>query len=254
MELSLQHLKGLNTQPYAAKFGPVDAASDANINVMQQLINALRDDVSLAEQRAKSKEDFLNKVGIYIDKNPILQTGNKELAENAADAIAQTMQKAMHGLPVGGTRDVYAETARQDTMDLIKNMGSEMKDNLKTIVSEQLEQGGGMREISQSMQDTITDMGKANADRIARTETVRAENLGRYYVADNDGYEAFVVYSAVDCCPDCADAYIGQVFTIDQQDMLPPLHPNCRCAAQFFRTVAIAEGMADAMNANLATA
>lgn len=221
-----------------------------NLKATQKLLGSIRKDIKTAAQKAADKEDFLNRVGVYLNVNPLTTSKYAPVTNNLVDMIQQPFQILTKGLPVGGTREIYAETARENTMNYVTGMGEDLKDLMRETVAQNLKDGNGMREISQDLQNNIQTMTNTRANSIARTETVRSMNLGRYCVADNDNYKAFVVYSATDCCELCADTYEGQSFSIDDTDMLPPLHVNCRCAAQFYRTEKLAETMADNMNAN----
>jgi hypothetical protein len=59
----------------------------------------------------------------------------------------------------------------------------------------------------------------------------------------------FAVVSAGDCCDECAAEYSGQVFEApDDLEMLPPLHPNCRCDSTFFFTEDHAQSAVDRYN------
>jgi hypothetical protein len=59
----------------------------------------------------------------------------------------------------------------------------------------------------------------------------------------------FAVVSAGDCCDECAAEYSGQVFEApDDLEMLPPLHPNCRCDSTFFFTEDHAQSVVDRVN------
>ena len=95
---------------------------------------------------------------------------------------------------------------------------------------------------------------------IARTEVARAQNIVNYTIAKEDEAIGFQVICRSDCCPYCAEAYHGLkdykptttftksgkevpykeslltdgvTFSMEDTEMLPPFHPNCRCSAVF---------------------
>ena len=50
-------------------------------------------------------------------------------------------------------------------------------------------------------------------------------------------YPVFIVICADNCCQDCANTYIGKVFSTGKDlGMNPPLHKGCKCATAYFET------------------
>jgi hypothetical protein len=50
-------------------------------------------------------------------------------------------------------------------------------------------------------------------------------------------YPVFIVICADDCCQDCANTYLGKVFSTEKDlNMNPPLHKDCKCATAYFET------------------
>ena len=131
------------------------------------------------------------------------------------------------------SREAFAETARSNTMDMVTNMGEDMKNQLRQTLSDNLANGGGMRDAAQSMADQVEGMSNSRASTIARTETTRAKNLGNCYKYQDKGYQSYTVDSTGDACDECVDFYSNMVFSIDDIDSLPPFHPNCMCVAVF---------------------
>ena len=220
---------------------PIDTITNRNLKQMQQLIQQIRGDVEGAANRAADMDDFLNKAGIQLNTNIFTSDKYMDDTLNVVRSITEAFD--ITRMPIGGMREVYRETAQQHTMDYVTRMGDDLKQNLRDILKDNLEQGKGMRDTAADMMREI-DLTRSRAESIARTETVRAKNLGDYYAANEKGYQYFVVSSAPDCCEECAEAYPGVVFTMDDTDMLPPLHPNCRCSANFLRTEDLAGDMA----------
>ena len=53
----------------------------------------------------------------------------------------------------------------------------------------------------------------------------------------SDVYPVFIVICADDCCQNCANTYLGKVFsTKNDLSMNPPLHKDCKCATAYFET------------------
>ena len=50
-------------------------------------------------------------------------------------------------------------------------------------------------------------------------------------------YPVFLVICADDCCQNCANTYLGKVFSTEKDlSMNPPLHKDCKCATAYFET------------------
>ena len=58
----------------------------------------------------------------------------------------------------------------------------------------------------------------------------------------NNVYPVFIVICADDCCQDCANTYLGKVFSTENDlGMNPPLHKDCKCATAYFETEELGE-------------
>ena len=50
-------------------------------------------------------------------------------------------------------------------------------------------------------------------------------------------YPVLIVICADDCCQNCANTYLGKVFSTEKDlSMNPPLHKDCKCATAYFET------------------
>lgn len=224
----------------------LDALITRNQAMMSRLMQMIRGDIQGALNRATSMDDFLGQIGINLNTNVMNSDAYLETVTEIIRGITEAYDLGAKGLPIGGMREVYRETAQQHTMDLVTRMGEDMKQQMRDILSQDLAEGKGMRDIAQDLMNNVESMSRTRAEVIARTETVRDKNLGEWYAANDAGKQAFIVISAFDCCDQCEEEYVGKTFTMEDVDMLPPLHPNCRCTAQFFRTEDLAGDMASA--------
>ena len=88
------------------------------------------------------------------------------------------------------------------------------------------------KDISKEIQKQ-TNIGKSNADRIARTEEHITRTNAEYIVAKERGATHFYCVCN-DPCPICEEQYDGGaqdggdilMFELDETDMLPPVHPS----------------------------
>lgn len=211
--------------------------TDTEIEHMNSLIQEIRNDKEGTSSRLKDMKEFFDKSNIKVPTESEIIQGTKEAYELGAK-----------GLPPGGMREVYRETAQKSSLNYVKNMNEDEKKQTRDLISENLSKGKGMRDIAQDIMNNVDGMSRARAEAIARTETVRDKNLGNWYAAKEGGKQAFIVISAFDCCDKCKNEYVGKVFTMDDVDMLPPLHLSCRCTAQFYRTMDMAVGGAESFD------
>jgi len=111
-----------------------------------------------------------------------------------------------------------------------------MKDNLRKIAVDAYGKNTNPQQLAYRLEHEIQGLSNTRAKAIARTETMRANNLSNYANAKiNMGAKSYRVISAPDCCEDCKETYQDGYlwFDIDDLEHFPPLHPNCRCTVVF---------------------
>lgn len=199
---------------------------------MNQLIRAIRADVLAAKQRAANMDEFLSNVIHLTEQNPFLTPLYETQVAELVQAINNTM-----GLGPGGHRDIFRQTAYDQTMQKVVNMGEAMKADLSKIVGDSLNQGLGHREIAEQITNKVQGIGNSRAKAIARTETMDARVKGQWYTYNEKGYGFFVVpKNNKPGDNDKCKPYLDKLFTIDQTDKLPPYHPNCTHSPNWYRT------------------
>ena len=133
------------------------------------------------------------------------------------------------------SREAFAEVARSNTMTLVTNMGEYLKNDLRDILAQNIQEGKGSREAAAAMAEHVDTMSNTRAMAIARTETTRATNLGNLYGYQDKGYQSYTVNFTDKACDGCVKFYANRVFDINDVDSLPPHHTNCACVAIFHR-------------------
>jgi len=108
---------------------------------------------------------------------------------------------------------------------------------LAGIISDGIEAGQSIPEMSSALREKFGQYSKMQAERITRTETLRVSNLAARDAYQQSGVvEALQWLTAPDACPICLP-YNGKIvglnskfYTPDNefQDGYPPLHPHCR--------------------------
>jgi SPP1 gp7 family putative phage head morphogenesis protein len=107
---------------------------------------------------------------------------------------------------------------------------------LVRILADGLVKGSKPLTIARNMTRKL-DLSLKEAERIARTEIVRAQAEGQLTALERQGFQHVgvqVEWTTADdgkVCPECQDME-GEVFDIDEAHGLIPLHPNCRCSFQ----------------------
>lgn len=220
-----------------------DKIITSNIKLFQKVMARIEADVEDMATNSKTMADFQERIGIYVQANPMTTEANIQNFIKAVNGVAAEFSP---GLPPGGTQELVKEVIRTRTMDNLTKLGTDTTSSMRNILEQSINNQKGMRYARDEMTKNIESMTRNRAEVIARTETVHARNQAELVKAEAAGKEYFVVVSAGDCCDECFDTYDGNTFHVpEDEDMLPPLHPNCRCTATFFRTEELAETMAE---------
>lgn len=165
-----------------------------------------------------------------IDLTPLLQ--------NMAVVSGQSANQLI------GIKDPYLESEAlrkqiQKNVSLFaKSMVDTDQDQITDIITEGIQNGDSVQQIRSSITDDFSSYSKMQAERITRTEVLRAANQSTLDAFKQSGVvegKQWLTAGAVDECLD----YDGEVETLDGNfydsgddpftDGDPPLHPNCRC-------------------------
>lgn len=199
-----------------------------NEKKMQRLMNDIRADVVRTTQNSKNLDQWIQKLGGIVVQNPFTTGVASEEAQKIVQSITSATKHS--ALPKGGTHELVKGVMSENTMHYVTKLGDDMKTELRKIAVKSYDKNLAPRDIAKEMSDKIDSLSQSRAQVIARTETMRASNLANYSNATmNMGAKSFTVDSDPNCCPECDSTY-GHgsiVFSADQVDMLPPLHPNC---------------------------
>lgn len=216
-----------------------DAMTLRNINEMKRLMANVRGDIQTTGKRAKGMQEFVESIGVYTNVNPLTSTKHLEQTNKVVAGITEAFDAGYKGQGIGGHRAVYREISQKYTMGYVTRMGDDLKDELRGILAKNMDKGLGWEETAKDMVNNVDGMTEKRAITIARTESVRAKNLGQWAEHKEMGYKYFEVLPHSTACKKCKKAYIGVVFPMTGKFtvMLPPLHPRCRCAARFYKEV-----------------
>lgn len=188
----------------------------------------------------------LTEIQGLINVNIFMKTSNMDVMKEFYNLIDRAFRVGIDFSPGPTSKDLIrlSEMVQENIGSFVSKLGEDIKQEALDIVSLGLENGLLPQDIKLELVDML---GKKDweAERIARTETMRASNAGAYNQALSDGCTHFVIDNRAEACSECQDEYEGQVFELSEQDAIPPLHPNCACVPVFFHEQGEAQGWSD---------
>lgn len=199
--------------------------------LFKELENRLRQGVISSD----TLEAFLEKTKGYTSNNPLVTTGYGSTLTKII--LAETNN---HKFSRPAQKELVRVTIENQVGDLITNVGEDIKADVRDIVKEGYNNNLSQDEIADNISKRINVIKNTRARTIARTEIARAATVSDYIINKERGANYFVVDCRSTRCPVCKEAYCknseigGDVeYDIDDVEMLPPKHPNCRCVAVF---------------------
>ena len=170
-------------------------------------------------------EAFLEATKEYTTNNPLQSTGYTDTM--IALILAETNN---HKFSRPSQRELTRVTIENYVGTLIANVGEDIKQTVRDIVT------------AKRISDEVEGIKNKRARTIARTEIARTSTVSDYIIAKERGATHYTVNCRSTRCNICKKLYCknnatgGDVeYSIEDTDNLPPLHPNCRCSANFYR-------------------
>lgn len=150
--------------------------------------------------------------------------------------INNIIGKETGGVHFGGHRELLAAVASiEEFYDLSYAPEAEAKrtDIMHIMINAMLEE----QSTSQILQFLkVKGLNEEDAFKVARTEEQRVKNLVDWYQYYSAGYKFFSAECVEESCEKCKNAYENdKKHPIEQLNMLPPLHGECRCSLVFHR-------------------
>ena len=176
-------------------------------------------------------ESFLEKTAPYTTSNPLVTTGYQNTITSLVLAEINN-----HRFSRPSQRELTRITIEDYVGNLIRNVGEDIRKNVRDIVKEGYNQSLPQQQIAENISQQVESIKLTRANTIARTEIARAATVSDYIINKERGATKFKVDCRGTCCEICEEEYDwgSQVYDIDDTDMLPPIHPNCRCVPFFF--------------------
>ena len=202
----------------------------------QQFKRRIAHDLSLCD----TYEEFVERTKDYTTNNILINSG---YSAEMSTLVTQIINN--HRFQRASQRELLEQTINNNVGLLIQNVGEDIKETVRTVVKQGYDEGLHPTVIAKNISKEIDTINNTRARTIARTEVKRTDTVANYIRHKEQGAKGFTVQCRPDCCELCQEEYEdvdstdkpyvgGDVdFTMDDTDMLPPLHPNCRCTAMF---------------------
>lgn len=188
----------------------------------------------------KSFVEFVNKDYFADNEDELMvqaQIDFTPLLENVATLAGQEAMKLAGSDQVYLPFD-YRKQIVENVNKFTKSMLDTDRDALINLITNGLQDGKSIPEIRTSIQETFDTYSKTQAQRITRTEVIRASNQASLDAYEQSGVVEGKQWLTAGATDECA-AYEGQIewdlhgnfYDSDNefQDGDPPIHPNCRC-------------------------
>ena len=181
-------------------------------------------------------ESFLTKHKEVIVDNPLVAIGYKD---KLTEIILQETNNHKFSRPA--QKELTRLTIENRVGDLITNVGDDIKQDVRDIVSDGYNNNLSQDEIARNISDSISKIKNTRARVIARTEIARTATASDYVINKERGANAFTVDCRNTACDYCKNLVLKNpdrvptgkgmtgdvVFSIDDVVNLPPFHPNC---------------------------
>lgn len=245
MDETLQDLETLSVK-YSSKATPPAKLPD-NTNLFRKPMERVKTNVMNIARESKNMTDFKEGIGVYTSYNPLTTSETLNDLMKAVRSVVDVYDKTYESsLTRGSVQQLTREAVHEQTLLHMTKLGEDTQSTIRNILERNIGQGNTPKDAVNEMVNEIETMTKTRAEVIARTETANARNEAKSLQAEENGEDYFIVISSDTCCEDCYDTYNGKVFNrSEDEDILPPLHPNCVCEAEFFKRESMAERMAD---------
>ena len=196
--------------------------------IVDKALENVPNEVSDMQKKALFNEEELI-VQAEIDLEPIL--------------MQVATQSGVEALNLVKSEHVYIPTnIKKQVSKRVKLFATSMvktdKDKLIDIITEGVQGGSSIPQISQNIRDTFAEYSKSQADRVVRTEVLFTSNSAAIDAWDQSGEVVGKQWLiSPDACPEC-EPYADEIVSLkgnfysssEFADGDPPLHPNCRCS------------------------
>lgn len=197
-------------------------------------------DIPFNNERVKTIiETFKDDYVLKKEPKHVKETPKLSINVDHADGINRLLEedKTLKKDPDAGLqRDTFREVAlipELYTFDYIDSLDDDTKSKVIEIIAEVVGEGKGVIDATTKILSQ-TSLNYNDAMHISRNEISRIKNLGNWYIHKEKGYNYFKVSKSFNACEKCNKTY-NNTFSIEEMEMLPPLHDLCKCNAIFYK-------------------
>lgn len=226
---------------------------NSNTLILEKVFQISRDDLLIKFSYAQNMDQLYAMLKATINSNVLVIPRNEDNLKKLYDNVGRAWD---YGISREGNPNYVTQLMRdsvtQSTEKYVTKLDSDVKTRLSDTINRTMEQNRTQPPHKRVMPEQLArnmatelDRNVPRARMIARTETMRASNLGSWTQAKNEGAQYFVVDNRAEACHYCFKISRMGVFSIDETKYIPPFHPNCACFLHFFSDKDLAEMSAD---------
>ena len=184
---------------------------------------------------SETYEEFLERTSPYTVANPMVTLGADEHAVNSI-----LLSIAGNRFSYEANRKLTEQAIQDTTSKLVVDVGEDVKQTIRDTMQEGFRENRLRQDIMKDLTSKVDAINSKRAKVIYRTEIKRAQTISNYISAKERGANAFYC-NCNNPCEICDDQYDGggpgsAIYNMELDiDMLPPVHPNCRCVAVFIK-------------------
>ena len=191
---------------------------------VKTIIETFKEDTKSYGKKSK-RTDGSNKLSINVDYTDGINRLLKEYKSPKKDTPSELKKSTLKEVAL--ISELY-------TFDYISPIDDDTASKVIEIIAEVVYEGKGMIDTTNEILSK-TSLSYDDALHISRNEISRIKNLANWYIHKEKGYKYFKISKSLNACEKCNEKYDNIVFTMEQVEMLPPLHDLCKCNAIFYK-------------------
>jgi len=221
--------------------GITDALMDSRLaklfdSLVNSIANGLNKVMILWRKLVDKRISQVDSVNSLSQIQQITNVDPNDLATEIRDGIVAAYKKGMqlnNDIELGYSLDRTDRRALDYIKDypllIAKKVGDDVQNALKRELYEGMQKGESIPKLSKRI-ESVFETTKNRAKTIARTEVTNASTWGKINQIRNSGGKRWQYYATEDerTCPICMAHHL-KIYSIDDLEFKPPLHPNCRC-------------------------
>ena len=173
---------------------------------------------------SETYEEFLEKTAPFTIDNPLITLG---AVEHATDSVLLSV--ADKKFSYEANRKLTEQAIQDTTAHMVTNVGEDVKQTIRDTIKEGFRENKLRQDIMNDLTQNVEAINNTRAKVIYRTEIKRSQTISNYISARERGANAFYC-NCNDPCEICDEQYDGGgsdsiIYSMDEIDMLPPVHP-----------------------------